>query len=86
MEDDCEDVYSIGFLQRYVNRIVSLEYLILVDWVVWYDLCGKLYVRKFFINDLDNFFFEIVNDDENDDEFCNENIIIDKKNKKRLKS
>ena len=86
MEDDCEDVYSTGLLQRYVNRTASLEHLTLADWAAWYDSCGKPYVRKSFINDLDNLPLETANDDENDDELCNENTITDKKNKKRSKS
>ena len=47
--------------------------------------CGP-YVRKSFINDLDNLPLETANDDENDDELCNENTITDKKNKKRSKA
>ena len=48
MEDDCEDVYTTGLLQRYAKRTASLEHLTLADWAAWYDLSGKSYVKKSF--------------------------------------
>ena len=41
MEDDCEDVYTNGLLQRYAKRPLSLEHLTLADWAAWYDSGGK---------------------------------------------
>ena len=32
MEDDYENVYTIGLLQRYAKRTASLEHLTLADW------------------------------------------------------
>ena len=86
MEDDCEDVYTTVLLQRYAKCTASLEHLTLADWAAWYDLSGKSYVKKSFLNDSDNLPLETANDDENDDELCDEKSIIDKKNKKRSKS
>ena len=86
MEDDCQDVYTTGLLQRYAKRTASLEHLTLADWAAWYDLRGKPYVEKSFLNDSDNLPLETANDDENDDELCDDKSIIDKKNKKRSKS
>ena len=47
VEDDCEDVYSTGLLQRYVNRTASLEHLTLADWAAWYDsmwtICKEIF-------------------------------------------
>lgn len=39
MEDDCEEIYIGGFLKRYIERFYIFENVILVDWVVWYDVC-----------------------------------------------
>ena len=63
MEDDCEDVYTTGLLQRYAKRPFSLEHLTLEDWahMVW-----------LFQKDADNLPLETAND-ENDDELCDEN-------------
>lgn len=85
MEDDCEDVYTSGLLQRYAKRPVSLEHLTLADWTAWYDSCGKPYVKKSFQKDADNLPLETANDDENDDELSDENT-ISKKHKKRSKA
>lgn len=86
MEDDCEDVYTTGLLQRYAKRPFSLEQLTLADWAAWYDSCRKPYVKKLFQNDADNLPLETANDDENDDELCDENTISKKHNKKRSKA
>ena len=85
MEDDCEDIYTTGLLQRYAKRPVSLEHLTLADWAAWYDSCGKPYVKKSFQKDADNLPLETANDDENDDELSDENT-ISKKHKKRSKA
>ena len=86
MEDDCEDVYTTGLLQRYAKCPFSLEHLTLADWAAWYDSCGKPYVKKSFQKDADNLLLETANDDENDDELCDENTINKKHNKKRSKA
>ena len=43
MENDCEDVYSYGLLQRYAKCPLSLEHLTLAGWAAWYDSGGKPY-------------------------------------------
>lgn len=60
MEDDFDEIYVSGLLDRYIKCFVKLEYLILVDWVVWYDLLCKLYVKKLFEIDVDDLFLEIL--------------------------
>lgn len=86
MEDDSEDIYTGGLLQRYAKRPASLEHLTLADWAAWYDSCGKPYEKKSFQKDTDNFLLETANDDENDDELCTENSTSKKKNKKRSRA
>ena len=81
MEDDCEDVYTTGLLQRYAKRPFGLERLTLADWAAWHHSCGKPYVKKSFQKDADNLPLETANDDENDDELCDENTISKKHNK-----
>ena len=45
MEDDCEDVYTNGLLQRYAKRPLSLEHLTLADWAAWYDWRKTIYKK-----------------------------------------
>ena len=78
MEDDCADVYTTGLLKRYAKHTASLEHLTLADWAAWYDLSGKQYDKKSFLNDFDNLPLETANDDKSDDELCDEKVIIDK--------
>lgn len=68
MDDEDEDVYISGLLKRYINRFVNFEYVFLVDWIVWYDLCGKRFQKKLLKIDVDGLLFEIYDDDNNDDE------------------
>ena len=81
MEDDCEEVYTGGLLQRYAKRPVTLEHLTLADWAAWYDSSGKPYIKISFQNDTDNLPFETASEN-NDDDLCNE-LSNEKKNKKR---
>ena len=81
MEDDCEEVYTGGLLQRYAKRPFTLEHLTLADWAAWYDSSGKPYIKISFQNDTDNLPFETASEN-NDDDFCNE-LSNEKKNKKR---
>ena len=48
MEDDCEEVYTGGLLQRYAKRPFTLEHLTLADWAAWYDSSGKPFIKKSF--------------------------------------
>lgn len=82
MEDDCEEVYTTGLLQRYVKRPFSLEHLTLADWVAWYDLSQKPYVKKSFQNDTDKLPLE-TGTDENDDTLPDESRSNKETNRKR---
>ena len=86
MEDECEDIYTGGLLQRYANRPNSHEHLTLADWAAWYDSSGQPYVKKSFENDTDNLPRETANGEDNDDEISNENTITEKKSKKRARA
>ena len=86
MEDDCEDVYSCGLLQRYAKRPLSLEQLTLADWAAWYDSEGKPYIKKSFTNDADNLPSETVDYHQNDDDLFDGNTINSKNTKKRSKA
>ena len=46
MEDDSDEIYASGILDRYTKRPTKLEHLTLADWAAWYDLLGKPYVKK----------------------------------------
>ena len=46
MEDDCEEVYKGGLLQRCAKRPFTLEHLTLADWPAWYDSSGKPSYQK----------------------------------------
>ena len=82
MEDDCEEVYTTGLLQRYAKRPFSLEHLTLADWVAWYDLSQKPYVKKSFQNDTDKLPLE-TGTDENDDTLPDESRSNKETNRKR---
>ena len=86
LEDDSEDIYTSGLLQRYAKRPISFEHVTLADWAAWYDSCGKPYVKKSVVNDTDNFPLETANGSENEDELCDESIACNKSNKKRSKA
>ena len=81
MEDDREEVYTGGLLQKYAKRPFTLEHLTLADWAAWYGSSGKPYIKKSFQNDTDNLPFETASEN-NDDYLCNE-LSNEKKNKKR---
>ena len=73
MDDDCEEIYTSGLLKRYTKRPVKLEDVTLADWVAWYDVSGKPYVKP--SNDLDTGFplescidhYQNDDDEHNDD-------------------
>ena len=54
MEDDSQDVYAKGLIDRYAKWAQNLEDLSLADWVAWYDLCGKPKNKKTNVVDVDN--------------------------------
>ena len=46
MDDDSEEIYMTGLVERYTKRPCSLEHVSLADWVAWYDLHSKPYTKK----------------------------------------
>ena len=69
MEDDSDDIYASGLLDRYTKRPAKLEHLTLADWAAWYDLPGKPYVKKSFETDTDDLLLETsISEQENDDD------------------
>ena len=42
MEDDSEEIYASGLLDRYTKRPAKLGHLTLADWAAWYDLAGTI--------------------------------------------
>ena len=81
MEDECEEIHS-GLLKRYAEqyaeRPASLQNATLADWAAWYDSSSKHHSQKTktIQIDLDNFPTESLIDDEtNDDDFCDKNMI-----------
>lgn len=61
MEDELEEIEIGSFIKRYIERLYSLENVILVDWVVWYDIKsnGKNIYQKFCREDNDGLLLEI---------------------------
>ena len=82
MEDDCEEVYTTGLLQRYIKLPFSLEHQTLADWTAWYDLSQKPCVKKPFQNDTDKLPLE-TGSDENDDTLPDESRSNKETNRKR---
>ena len=84
MEDECEEIHSGGLLKRYAERPASLQNATLADWAAWYDSSSKQI-------DLNNFPTEsLINDETNDDDFCDKNMTDKSKTtsgvKKRINS
>ena len=45
-EDDSEEIYNCGLLNRYCKRRQKWENLTLADWAAWYDCPGKPYIKQ----------------------------------------
>ena len=84
MDDDSEEIYMTGLVERYTKRPRSLEHVSLADWVAWYDLHSKPYTKKSDELDLDNLPLETNIDDNNDDD--EEDVCEKQKIKKRSKA
>lgn len=90
MDDDCEEIYTSGLLKRYTKRPVKLEDVTLADWVAWYDVSGKPYVKP--SNDLDTDGLPLEScidhyqndDDEHNDDKLNGSGKTKKRNKARI--
>ena len=90
MDDDCEEIYTSGLLKRYTKRPVKLEDVTLADWVAWYDVSGKPYVKP--SNDLDTDGLPLEScidhyqndDDEHNDDKLNGSGETKKRNKARI--
>lgn len=72
MEDDSEEIYASGLLNRYCKQPQKLENLTLADWAAWYDCAGKPYIKQTDELDIDGLPLENFMDD-------NQNYEIDDK-------
>ena len=81
MDDDSEEIYTTGLVDRYTKRPHSLEHVSLADWVAWYDLQYKPYTKKSDELDLDNLPLETNIDANNDDDDDDEEDVFEKKKK-----
>ena len=69
MEDDSNEIYLSGLLNRYCKRLQKLENLTLADWAAWYDCAGKPYIKQTDELDIDGLPLEnVIDDNQNDDE------------------
>ena len=83
LEDESDEIYASGLINRYTKRPASLENLSLADWAAWYDSRNKSYIKPCHELDIDNYPLETNVDDNDDDNVENE---IEPKNKKRSKA
>ena len=68
MEDDSEEIYTSGLLNRYCKRPQKLENLTLTDWAARYDFAGKPYIKQTDELDIDGLPLEnVIDDNQNDD-------------------
>ena len=81
LEDESDEIYASGLINRYTKRPVNLENLSLADWAAWYDSHNKSYIKPCHELDIDNYPLETNVDDNDDDDVENE---IEPKNKKSL--
>lgn len=69
MEDDSEEIYTSGLLNRYCKRPQKQENLTLADWAAWYACTGKPYIKQTDELDIDGLPLEnFIDDNQNDDE------------------
>ena len=88
MQDECEEIHSGGLLKRYAERPALLQNVTLAGWAAWYDSSSKHYQKKSNASqiDLDNLPTESLIDDEtNDDYFCDNNTTDKLKTKSGIK-
>lgn len=86
MEDDSQDIYTKGLIDRYAKRARNLEHLSLADWVAWYDLRGKPKNKKTNVVYVDNLPLETGDNDNDDDEEIENNLPGKNAGKKRSKA
>ena len=85
MEDDSNEIYTSGLLNRYCKRPQKLENLTLADWAAWYDCAGKPYINQTDELDIDGLPLEnVIDDNQNDDEIDDKTTCS--KTKKRTKA
>ena len=68
MDDDADEVHSIGLLNRYIQKPSSLENISLADWAALNDSCQKPFIKKSNKTDIDNLPLETLDDDDDDDD------------------
>ena len=54
LEDESDEIYASGFINRYTNRPANLKNLSLADWAAWYDSHNKSYNKPCYELDIDN--------------------------------
>ena len=54
LEDESDEIYANGFINRYTNRPANLKNLSLADWAAWYDSHNKSYIKPCYELDIDN--------------------------------
>ena len=85
MEDDSEEIYPSGLLNRYCKRPQKLENLTIANWAAWYDCAGKPYIKQTDELDIDGLSLEnFIDDNQNDDEIDDKTTCS--KTKKRTKA
>ena len=73
LEDESDEIYASGLINRYTKRPANLENLSLADWAAWYDSHNKSYIKPYHELDIDNYPLE-TNVDDNDDDNDNDNV------------
>ena len=68
LDDDSEEVYASGLLNRYMQRSPSLENISLAHWAAYYDSCQKPFTKMSRATDIDNLPLEKLDNDENNDD------------------
>ena len=72
LEDESDEIYASGLINRYAKRPASLENLSLADWAAWYDSHNKSYIKPCHELDIDHYLLETNVDDNDDDIVQNE--------------
>lgn len=83
LEDDSDEIYSSGLVNRYTKRPLKFENLSLADWVAWYDSSSTSHTKPSKKQDIDNYLLETEIDESNDNNLDNK---CEEKSNKRLKA
>jgi hypothetical protein len=84
MEDDSEEIHSGSLFKRYAERSAPLQNATLADWAAWYDSSSKHYRKKTNTLQIHDYNFpteSLMDDETNDDDFCDNNMTDNVKGK-----